>query len=139
MNGARVFVDANILVYAYDASARDKHRIARKELSDLWDSGEGLISTQVLQEFYVAITKKVPRPADSELAKVIIQDLLQWRVVINDGQSILDAIDIQRQHRLDFWDALIIQSAIKGGAEVLLSEDFESGRLIEGVRITNPF
>jgi predicted nucleic acid-binding protein len=65
MSGARVFVDANILVYVYNVSAGNKHRIARQKLSDLWDSREGLISTQVLQEFYVGITRKVPKPVDS--------------------------------------------------------------------------
>jgi predicted nucleic acid-binding protein len=139
MSDARVFVDTNILVYAYDSSAGDKHKIAKKEIAGLWNSGQGLISTQVLQELYVTITKKVPRPADSDLARMIIQDLLQWKVVINDGQSILEAIDIQNKHKLGFWDALVVQAAIKGEASVLLSEDFEAGRTIDGVTIRNPF
>jgi predicted nucleic acid-binding protein len=139
MNGASVFVDANILVYAYDSSAGDKHRIAQKELADLWASGQGLISTQVLQEFYVSITKKVPRPVDPKQAKEIIQDLLQWKVMVNDGQAILEAIELQKKRRIGFWDALIVQAAIKGGAGVLLSEDFELGRRILGMTIRNPF
>lgn len=139
MSDARVFVDTNILVYAYDSSARDKHEIAKKEIAGLWNSGQGLISTQVLQEFYVTITKKVLRPVESDLARMIIQDFLQWKVVINDGQSILEAIDIQNKHKFDFWDAMVVQAAIKGEAAVLLSEDFESGRTIDGIRFRNPF
>jgi len=139
MSGDSVFVDTNIFVYAYDSSAGDKHRTAQKELSDLWASGQGLISTQVLQEFYVSITQKVPRPVDSEQAKEIILDLLQWKVLVNDGQAILEAIEIQQRLRFAFWDALVVQAAIRGGASVLLSEDFESGRLIEGMTIRNPF
>jgi predicted nucleic acid-binding protein len=135
----KVFVDTNILVYAYDSSAGDKHKIAQKEICGLWDSGLGLVSTQVLQEFYVCLTKKVPRPIDPGKARDIIQDLLQWKVIINDGPSILEAIDLQTKHRLGFWDALILQAAVKGGAGILLSEDFESGRLIGRVRFRNPF
>jgi predicted nucleic acid-binding protein len=122
MSGASVFVDTNILVYAYDSSAGDKYRIAQKELSDLWASGQGLISTQVLQEFYVSITKKVPRPVGTEQAREIIQDLLQWKVVLNDGQSILEAIEIQQRLRFAFWDALVVQAAIKGEAGIRPSD-----------------
>jgi predicted nucleic acid-binding protein len=139
MSGASIFVDTNILVYAYDSSAGEKHRIAQKELSDLWASGQGLISIQVLQEFYVSIKKKVPRPVDPEQAKEIIRDLLQWKVIVNDGQAILEAIEIQQRLRFAFWDALIVQAAIKGGAGVLLSEDLEQGRRILGMTIRNPF
>ncbi len=139
MSGDRVFVDTNILVYAYDSSAGDKHEIAKKEIAGLWNSGLGLISTQILQELYVTITKKVPRPVDSDIARRIIQDLLQWKVIINDGQSILEAIEIQNKHRFGFWDALVVQAALKGKAAVLLSEDFEAGRTIDGVAIRNPF
>jgi len=139
MSAGSVFVDTNILVYAYDSSAGDKHEIAKKEIAALWDSGQGHISTQVLQELYVTLTKKVPKPISPDLAKPIIQDFLKWKVVINDGISILEAIEIQKQYRFGFWDALIVQAAVKGGAGVLLTEDFESGRLIDGVRIQNPF
>ena len=139
MSEDRVFLDTNVLVYAFDSSAGEKHRIAQKELSGLWDSGQGLISTQVLQEFYVTITKKVPKPVDPIFARVIIQDLLQWKVIINDGPSILEAIEIQKKHRFSFWDALVVQAAVKGEADILLSEDFEPGRWVDGLTIRNPF
>jgi predicted nucleic acid-binding protein len=139
MSAGSVFVDTNILVYAYDISAGEKHEIAKKEVAALWNSGQGLISTQILQELYVTLTKKVSKPIGPDITKLIIQDLLQWKVVINDGTSILEAIEIQKQHRFGFWDALVVQAAIKGEAGVLLSEDFEPGRSLDGLTIRNPF
>ena len=139
MSAVNVFVDTNILVYAYDSSAGDKHEIAKKEIGALWDSGFGLISTQVLQELYVTLTKKVPKPASPDLAKPIIQDLLQWKVIINDGTSILEAIEIQQKHGLSFWDALVVQAAVRGGADILLTEDFEHGRAFDRLTVRNPF
>ena len=139
MSAGSVFVDTNILVYAYDVSAGDKHEIAAKEIAALWSSGQGLISTQILQELYVTLTKKVPNPASPDLARLIVQDFLQWKVIINDGTSILEAIEIQKNHRFSFWDALVIQAAVKGKAGILLSEDFEPSRQIEGLTVRNPF
>lgn len=139
MSADSIFVDTNILVYAYDASAGEKHEVAKKEIAALWDSGRGLISTQVLQELHVTLTKKVPKPISPSLSRQIVQDLLQWKVIVNEGPSILEAIEVQQKHGLSFWDALVVQAAIKGGADVLLSEDFEVGRLIDRLTIRNPF
>jgi predicted nucleic acid-binding protein len=139
MTGPKTFVDTNVLVYAYDSAAGDKRRAARSVLSELWRTGDGLISTQVLQELYVTLTRKVPRPLNSALAGEIVADMLTWDVVVNDGDSILRAIDIERRERLSFWDALIVASAERGGAGVLLSEDLPHGRVLAGVRVRNPF
>ena len=139
MSGNKTFLDTNIIVYAYDSSAKNKHEIAKKIMIDLWDSGHGLISTQVLQEFYVSITKKIPKPLEINLAKRIIEDLLYWDVIVNNGEAILEAIEIQRRNKFSFWDSMVVQAALKGGAELLLSEDLESGRVISGVKIENPF
>jgi len=139
MGGNRTFLDTNIIVYAFDSSAKRKNEIARQILVDLWNSREGLISTQVLQEFYVTITQKIPKPLDRKLAIQVIQDLLRWDVIINDGDAIIEAIDIQTKHKFSFWDAMIIQAAIKGGAELILSENLASGRRIQGVTLKNPF
>lgn len=135
----KVFLDTNILVYAYDVSAKEKHESARDIVLELWDSGLGVLSTQVLQEFFVLATKKIPEPLDSKHAKEIVNDLLAWDVVVNDGQSILDAIDIHSRHKYSFWDSMIVGVAIKGGADILLSEDLSSGQVINGVKIKNPF
>jgi len=139
MSGNKTFLDTNIIVYAFDSSAKKKNEIAKQILIDLWDSGEGLLSTQVLQEFYVTVTQKIPKPLDRKLATQTIKDLLYWDVVVNDGDAIIEAIDIQARHKFSFWDAMIVQAALKGGAELILSENLDSGRKIQGVIIKNPF
>ena len=139
MREHKVFLDTNIIIYAYDSSAGKKHEVAREILTGLWDSGLGVISTQVLQEFFVNVTKKIPKPIDIDLAKGIIEDFLRWDVVVNDGESLLDAIDILVEYNYSFWDSMIIQAAVKGGAELLLTEDLEDGKVVKGVEIRNPF
>lgn len=135
----KIFLDTNVLLYAYDVSAADKHVIAKEIVRDLWEKRHGLLSTQVLQEFYVAVTSKLARTVDPQAARIVVGDLLRWDVIVNDGDSILEAIEIQTKHRLSFWDALIVQAAARGGAGVVLSEDLSDGQVIEGVRIMNPF
>ncbi len=139
MRGDRVFLDTNIILYAYDISAGEKHQVAKKILLDLWDSGLGVISTQVLQEFFVNATQKIPKPLDNRLARDIVSDLLKWDVVVNDGESILEAVEILLRYGYSFWDSLIIEAAIRGGAVALLSEDLTHGQTINGVTIENPF
>lgn len=139
MKGGKIFVDTNIIVYAYDVLAVEKHEIATRIMEDLWRSGFGILSTQVLQEFFVVITEKITAPLDVRTAKEIVSDLLKWDIVINDGESILDAIEVQQHYQYSFWDSLIIQAAIKGNAYLLLSEDFKDGHEVEGLKIENPF
>ena len=135
----RVFLDTNILIYAHDISAGKKYEQAQKIIMDLWQSGLGLLSVQVLQEFFVSVTSKIPNPLDTESAKDIVKDLLRWDMVINDKESILSAIDLHRHYKYSFWDSMIIQAAIKGNAAMLLSEDFSHGQTINGLQIKNPF
>jgi len=135
----KVFVDTNVLVYAYDRSAGSKRETARETVMELWRNRRGLISTQVLQEFSAAVLSKIPRPLGLETVKNVVDDLLHWEVVVNDGRSVLAALDVQFRHRLSFWDALVVQAAVRGGAAVLCSEDFSDGRVFEGVRVMNPF
>ena len=139
MSEPKTFIDTNILVYAYDATAGEKRQAARAVVAGLWRTGNGLISTQVLQEFYVTVTRKVPRPLEAALAREIVADMLTWDVVVNDGESILLAFEIERRERLSFWDALIVAAAVRGGAEGLLSEDIPHGRTLAGVRVIDPF
>ena len=127
MRGDRVFLDTNIILYAYDISAGEKHQVAKKILLDLWDSGLGVISTQVLQEFFVNVTQKIPKQLDNRLARDIVSDLLKWDVVVNHGESILEAVEILLRYGYSFWDSLIIEAAIRGGAGALLSEDLTHG------------
>lgn len=139
MPGDKVFLDTNIVIYAYDLSAGRKHEVARTILIDLWDSRNGLLSTQVVQEFFVSATKKISKPLNIKLAKEIVSDLLKWDIIVNDGKSILEAIGIHSRYNYSFWDSMIIQAAISGGAKILLSEDLNDGQAISGIKIRNPF
>jgi predicted nucleic acid-binding protein len=139
MPDVRTFIDTNILIYAYDATAGQKHTAAANLLIDLWRSRLGLVSTQVLQEFFVNVVRKIPKPIDNRIAQEIVKDLLKWQVVVVTGDSILDAIDLSSRYRYSFWDAMIIESAIRGNARILMTEDLQNGQEIGGVTITNPF
>jgi predicted nucleic acid-binding protein len=139
MRGTKIFLDTNVIIYAYDVSAGVKREKAQKILLDLWESGQGLLNTQVLQEFFISVTRKIPQPLELKTAKQIVNDLLSWDIVINDGDSILEAIELHSSRKYSFWDSLIIQAAIKGGASLLLSEDLSGGQNIKGMAIKNPF
>ena len=138
MIAERVFVDTNILVYAYDRSAGEKHHRAATLLSQLWDKGGAIISTQVLQEFAVVSTRKLSKPLSVEQVCGIITDLTTWEVVVLSPQFTLDALKLTKTKQLSFWDAMIITAAIKGAATVLYSEDLGHGCTIAGVRVNNP-
>ncbi len=139
MNANRVFVDTNIIVYSVDAVDEPRHSIAVERMRELWKSENGVLSTQVLQEFFVVSTTKIPRPLSQEDARRFVYRLSAWDVVVNNSDSILRAIDIQAEHGYSFWDCLILDAAIQGGAQVLLTEDFTHDRMINGVRVVNPF
>ncbi len=139
MPDSRIFLDTNILIYAYDVSAKHKHEAARDLVLDLWASGRGVLSTQVLQEFFVMATLKIALPLDIKSAREIVDDLLRWDVVVNDGDIIRKAIDLHERHKLAFWDAMIVEAARRGGARILMSEDLSHGRTLNGVKIQNPF
>jgi predicted nucleic acid-binding protein len=101
--------------------------------------GRGLVSTQILQELYVTLTRKIRAPLKTVPAKEIIEDMLTWDVIVNNGESILQAIALEFKEKLSFWDALVVAAAARGGSKILLSEDLPAGRTIAGVRIVNPF
>jgi len=135
----KTFVDTNILVYAYDRGAGDKHSQARKVIGQLWDESGGVLSTQVLQEFYVNVRRKAKKPISITSARSLIADYLAWDPVVNDGTSILEAMDAERHFKISFWDALIIVAARKCEADVILSENFNHGQKYGSVRAVNPF
>jgi predicted nucleic acid-binding protein len=135
----RVFVDTNVLVYAHDVSTGLKHEKARSLVARLWQERTGAVSTQVLQELYVSLRRKAGRPLASEEARALVADYLRWEVVINSGESILEAIALEQRYGISFWDALVVQSARSCGAEILYSEDLSDGQVYESVRVTNPF
>jgi predicted nucleic acid-binding protein len=133
----RVFLDTNVLVYADDLDAGPKNTIALNLLSEAITKRVGVISTQVLQEFFVTATKKLKVPA--EIAKRKVELLASMDVVRVDEKLILQAIDLHRLESFSFWDALVVRSAINAGVTRLLTEDLQHGRVIDGVRIHNPF
>ena len=139
MKDGKVFVDTNIIVYAYDISAGEKHRKAVEIMKDIWSTGYGIISSQVLQEFFVNVTRKIAKPLNVLTAKEIVKDLLKWKTVSINGEIILEAIDIHNEYKYSFWDSAIIAAAIEGGAGVLLSEDLTDKQQIKGLVIKNPF
>ncbi len=135
---AKTFVDTNILVYSHDRDDRPKHEIARAELRALWNDGTGVVSPQVLQEFYVTVTRKIANPLATDKARSVVMAYAVWCVDV-DSDDVLEAFRIEDSAHIGFWDALIVASAAKAGAVRLLSEDLNSGQTIAGVRIQNPF
>jgi len=134
-----VFVDTNILVYAEDQDAGSKHTIAKNLVADLWRSGEGVLSVQVLQEFFVTVTRKIPRPLSSEEALVIVGQYLNWRVVENTGDLLLASIRLASTLKVSFWDALILQAAQVEHCDRIWTEDLNHGQKIGNLMIVNPF
>ena len=135
----RTFVDTNILVYAHDASETEKQPVARALLEELWADRSGVVSTQVLQEFYVVATRKFQPPMRPSEAREIVTLYATWSVVQVDVGLILDAAALEERARLSFWDALIVEAARRAGAVRLVSEDLQAGRRIAGIAIENPF
>ena len=135
----RVFVDTNILIYAHDVDAGQKHIIARGRIRDLWASREGVVSLQVLQELYVNVTRKIPKPLSRKVARGLVGSYAAWTVQRVDASDVVHASEIEERHKLSFWDALIVVAAHKATAGTLLSEDLNHGQRIEGVRGENPF
>jgi predicted nucleic acid-binding protein len=135
----RTFVDTNILVYAHDTSAGAKHDVARSLVERLWHERTGAVSTQVLQELYVSLRRKAGRPLSRKEAHAVVTDYLRWEVVVNNGQSILDAIAIEGRYGISFWDALVVQASRACGAETLYTEDLNDGQVYESVRVVSPF
>jgi len=133
------FVDTNVLVYAHDQSAGEKHRFARALVERLWNLGNGCLSIQVLQEFYVTVTRKVAKPLTIGEASEIIRDLNYWHIHVPMGEDILGAIDIQKRYQISFWDAMVIHSAKCLGCAVVWSEDLADEQFFETLQVKNPF
>jgi predicted nucleic acid-binding protein len=135
---AKVFVDTNILLYAYDSEDLVKHEAARRVLKDLWRHATGVLSMQVLQEFYVNVTRKIATPLPRIEARKVVEDYSAWCIETSPAE-IAVAFSIEDRTKISFWDALIVAAAVKSGATRILSEDMNSGQTIAGVQIVNPF
>jgi predicted nucleic acid-binding protein len=134
---ARSFFDTNVLLYADDESAPAKQRCSRRLVAEHRRSGTGVISLQVLQEYFVNLTRKLH--VDPRIARRKVEMLAEFDVAAPEVGDILAAVDLHRLHGFSFWDALILRSAQQAGCSVLLSEDFQEGREIDGIRVVNPF
>jgi len=135
----RVFVDTNVLIYAHDLDAGLKRDRAVSILSRLWENENGIVSVQVLQEFYVTVTRKIRDPLTPALARGVIKNYLAWQIAPNDPSTVLLASEIAERNQISFWDALIVASASNAGADKILSEGLNHGQVIEGIVIENPF
>ncbi len=133
------FCDTNILVYAYDASAGEKHEIAKQLVLRLWETKGGVLSTQVLQEFFVTVTRKLPAPLPHAEARQIVADLATWKVVETSKEDVVAAIDHMLTWKLSYWDAMVVTAAQKGRAVILWSEDMQHGQEFDQLKLINPF
>ena len=133
------FVDSNILVYAHDRGAGERHEVARDLVLGLWRERTGVMSTQVLQETYVNLRRKAAQPLSIAEARALLQDYLVWDLVVIDGAAIIEATHFEERYGLAFWDALIVTAANLSGAESLLTEDLNHGQRYGRVVAHDPF
>ena len=134
---SKTFIDSNIMAYAADEADPDKRRTSQALLATLKDGQIGVVSTQVMQEFYVTAVKKLG--IDPLLAKSLLHALRNYEVVIVDAVLIEEAVDCSILNQLSFWDALVVAAAEKARCDRILTEDLNHGQVIRGVRIENPF
>jgi predicted nucleic acid-binding protein len=134
----KTFVDTNVLIYAHDIDAQAKHEVAKSVLRQLWSQRTGVLSMQVLQEFYVNVTRKIASPLPKDVARLLVNSYAIWCMETTPAE-ISAAFRIEADSRIGFWDALIVASAAKCGAIRILSEDLNAQKRIAGLRVENPF
>lgn len=133
----RSFLDTNVLLYTDSSDAPAKQKRALDLLAEHRLARTGVVSLQVLQEYFVAATRKLG--VDPAVARRKVELFANHHLVVLDVEDVLAAVDLHRLHQVSFWDALIVRAAKEGGCSVLYSEDLQDGRTIDGVRIVNPF
>ena len=132
----RVFLDTNILVYAQDAGSPGKQRKSRDAIAALVGSGDGVISTQVLQEFYVTATRKIGVPP--LVAKGVLKTFAVFEIVQVSPLLVQEAVDCSILNQMAFWDSLILAAAASAGCSTVYSEDLDPGQSILGMKVQNP-
>jgi len=135
----RVFVDTNVFVYHFDVTQQKKHEIASDWISRLWESRQGRLSVQVLQELYVTLTAKLDPGLDRPSAQNIVRSLFAWQPVPPDESILSMAWNIEDRWQFAFWDALMVATAKSAGCTLLLTEDLQHDQLVEGIRVVSPF
>lgn len=132
------FFDTSILIYAVDQEETEKSELAGRLVEEQLVDGNGMISVQVLREFY-SVARKLRRPLSDEQARQMIEYFSAFRTLPEDAGMVLGAARRSQELMLSFWDALIVEAALKAGADRLLTEDLQHGQVIEGMRVENPF
>lgn len=132
-----IFVDTNVFLYAVDDADAAKHQAARDWRIELWRSGRGRVSFQVLGEFYVNSVRK--HPASRDEARAEVRDLLAWNPVVTDAELLELGWKIQDRYHLSYWDALIVAAAKASSCRYLLTDDLQTGQEIDGIEVVNPF
>jgi predicted nucleic acid-binding protein len=132
-----IFFDTNVLVYCTDTTAPEKQTIARALVSTASASGDAMVSTQVLIELFNVLARKQQMPPAH--AKALITAYTGWSVVPSDVTLVRAAIDLSMQHQLSLWDAMVIEAALRGGANTLYTEDLTHGQRFDALTVVNPF
>ncbi len=133
------FVDTNVLIYAEDRDAGERHQIARDLIVELWNTRTGVVSVQVLQEFFVNITRKPKKPLSAARALEIVKEYLTWEVVENSPALLLASIGLHQKAQLSFWDASVVQAALEADCSRLYTEDLNAGQRFGKLVLENPF
>jgi predicted nucleic acid-binding protein len=136
---ARVFLDTNIFVYAFDNSEQEKKNKSLELIENKAQEGQLIISTQVLQEFYVVVSRKLDHPLTEDQAEEVLRKLGNLPIVQVDPDLIFSAVSLSKSSQISFWDALIVRAAIRGGCKTLYSEDLQHHQKFDTVQIVNPF
>lgn len=134
-----VFVDTNLLVYVRDRAEEEKQRLAAEWMAALWDTRRGRLSIQVLQEYYVTVTRKLDPPRTLDDARGDVLSLRAWEPVVMDEGILEDGWTVQDRYGFSWWDSLIVAAAARSGSRWLLSEDFQDGQEVFGLTVVNPF
>ena len=136
---SRQFLDTNILLYAYDSQAGDRHDLASQLVVRLARARQAAISVQVMQEFYVKAVTKIAHPLTAEQAITRLQAFSRWSVYSPLAGDVVQSVQLAKGHQLSFWDAMIVLSALRLDCDILWTEDLNHGQVIESTKILNPF
>jgi len=134
-----VFVDTNVLVYRFDAGKPKRQKAADAWVARLWEIRNGRLSFQVLREFYVTVTRKLPNQLETGAARNIVRALLAWKPVASSDRIMGSAWEIEDRYSISWWDALIVAAAREQACTILLTEDLQDGQVLAGVRVVSPF
>ena len=134
----RPFLDTNVLVYAFDEGEAEKRAVALGLIREHLEEGEGMLSLQVLREFYVSV-RRLSRPLSVTEAQEALEIFAGFSPAAENWTIVVGAVSRSRELMLSFWDALILEAALRGGANTLLTEDLQHGQRIEGLTVVNPF